>query len=212
MNTYSIHNRVNTLYYLFEGETKTKTGKSRYFFSTKPNGKGIPLDKIPPGYEIYEHPENAQIFIRKNRPQLITDLEQQYIKKMTSKLQKSRSRRYIFDVKDKNITIYESNLDINQFEGMLSSFGKEIGVFGQGIMNKTDKNRMDEVINSSDRNYTAMLRFCLSDQEKRTFTVERFCFRGSIDDWMYIDGSERLQKLADKYLNLLGTEEFFNLF
>jgi len=30
--------------------------------------------------------------------------------------------------------------------------------------------------------YTALLRFTLEDTEKRLFRVERWCFRGSIDD------------------------------
>ncbi|HDH98756.1 MAG TPA: hypothetical protein ENF70_06465, partial [Deltaproteobacteria bacterium] len=56
-------NRTGKTYYLREG--KTKSGKPRYFFSAQQQGKGEVVDRIPDGYEIYEHPENAQVFLRK---------------------------------------------------------------------------------------------------------------------------------------------------
>ena len=60
-------NRKSKTYYLHEG--KTKTGKAKYHFSMKKEGKLI--KKIPDGYEIYEHPTNAQVFLRKEQPILI---------------------------------------------------------------------------------------------------------------------------------------------
>ncbi len=66
-------NRAGRTYHLRQG--KTKTGKPRWFFSSWPDGKGEAVDKLPEGYEIHEHPESAQVFLRKKRPQLISDLE-----------------------------------------------------------------------------------------------------------------------------------------
>ena len=37
-------------------------------------------------------------------------------------------------------------------------------------------------------NYTKMMRFSLVDTGKRTFVVQRWCFRGSIDDWIQLLG------------------------
>ena len=34
--------------------------------------------------------------------------------------------------------------------------------------------------------YQAVMRFVLVDWEKRLFSVERFCFRGSVEDWISI--------------------------
>jgi len=42
--------------------------------------------------------------------------------------------------------------------------------------------------------FTPMMRFVLSDKEERTFYTERFCFRGSIDDWIYISSSNKQGK------------------
>ena len=63
-------NRKRQAYFLHAG--KTKTGKPKYFFSK--DSEGDLLDTIPDGYEIYENP-NAQVFLRKITPQVITDEE-----------------------------------------------------------------------------------------------------------------------------------------
>ena len=195
-------NRLGKIYYLREG--KTKTGKSRYFFSTQKNGKGKTLDHIPEGYEVYEHPENAQVFLRKKRPQLITDIEKQFVKKHTDVLK--RSKRYLVDCKDEYITIYESNTDIDNLKNILGDFLKQTPA--RSGVDRDDA--MTTLVNAADRNYTAMLRFHLVDKERRTFTVERFCFLGSIDDWIYLDGPDTLNNLGKKYINLLGTDELFD--
>jgi hypothetical protein len=36
--------------------------------------------------------------------------------------------------------------------------------------------------------YMAVMRFVLADPEKRLFWAERFCFRGSLDNWIDIGG------------------------
>jgi hypothetical protein len=63
-------NAKGKTYYLHQGATKT--GKPKYHFS--PKSEGNLVETIPEGFEIYENP-NAQVFIRKIPPQLITDEE-----------------------------------------------------------------------------------------------------------------------------------------
>ena len=70
-------NRKKKKYYLHRG--KTKTGKARYYFSMK--NQGDLVNKIPDGFEIYEHPANAQVFLRQKKPQIITDLEKYLVDK-----------------------------------------------------------------------------------------------------------------------------------
>jgi hypothetical protein len=195
-------NRIGKIYYLREG--KTKTGKPRYFFSTRQRGKGSVVDQIPEGYEIYEHPENAQVFLRKTRPQLITDLEKQIVKKAVNALQ--RSRRYIIDCKDEYITIYESSIDVGELNTIFSDFLKHTPL----RPGRTADDAMNALVSAADQNYTAMLRFGLFDKERRTFTAERFCFRGAIDDWINLGGPEHLKTLVDMYVELLGTDDFFD--
>ncbi len=59
--------------------------------------------------------------------------------------------------------------------------------------------------------YSPIMRFILEDNKKRLFTTERFCFMGSIDDWIYIGGTDSLNKQAKKFIRHLGKESFFEL-
>jgi len=195
-------NRVGKMYYLREG--KTKSGKPRYFFSAQQHGKGEVVNRIPDGYEIYEHPENAQVFLRKMRPQLITDLEKLLIKKAVKALQ--RSKRYLIDCKDENITIYESSADVGEVKNILSDFLKHTPL----LPGMTADDAMNVLVNATNQHYTAMLRFRLVDKERRTFTAERFCFRAAIDDWINICGPENLKTLVEMYIEMLGTDSFFD--
>lgn len=190
------------MYYLREG--KTKTGKPRYFFSAQQHGKGEVVDRIPDGYEIYEHPENAQVFLRKIRPQLITDLEKLLVNKAVKALQ--RSKRYLIDCKDEYITIYESSGDVGEVKSIFSDFLKHTSL--RPGMAADDA--MNVLVNATDQHYTAMLRFRLADKKRRTFTAERFCFRGAIDDWINIGGPENLKTLVEMYIELLGADHFFD--
>ena len=45
---------------------------------------------------------------------------------------------------------------------------------------------MRETFDRSAR-FTPVLRFILADESKRTFYVERWCYLGSIDDWVDIE-------------------------
>ena len=70
---------------------------------------------------------------------------------------------------------------------------------------------MNALVEISNQNYTAMLRFRLVDKKRRSFVAQRFCFLGSIDDWIFLSGPENLKTLVGRDIRLLGTEEFFNL-
>ena len=192
-------NRIGKQYYLREG--KTKTGKSRYFFSKHEQGKGEVVDHVPDGYEIYEHPENAQVFLRKIRPQRITDLENHLVEKAVKALR--RTKRYLIDRKNEYITIYESSADVENIKKIFSD-----SMSPHSLRPGITKDDAIEMIVGG--HYTAMLRFHLADSEQRTFTVERFCFRGTIDDWIYLAGPENLKTLIGMHVELLGTDAFFD--
>ncbi len=50
------------------------------------------------------------------------------------------------------------------------------------------------------------------DKKRRDFIAERFCFRGSVDDWIHLSGVGKLKNLAETYVKLLGTDEFYDSF
>jgi hypothetical protein len=57
-----------------------------------------------------------------------------------------------------------------------------------------------------------VLRFSLVDEHTRTFFTERWCFLGSIDDWVpLMGGTGELKALVQKYCPHLGRESFFEL-
>lgn len=156
-------NRKRQTYFLHVG--KTKTGKPKYFFSK--DSEGTLLDAVPDGYEIYEN-LNAQVFLRKTMPQIITDEEVVAVQIGLRKLAPSES--CIVGVKGPHIEVYQA----------------------QG------------------GHYHQMLRFTLVDDKARWFSVDRWCFRGSIDDWFPL-GDGYLPKLVEKYCGHLGKESFFEL-
>ena len=59
--------------------------------------------------------------------------------------------------------------------------------------------------------YSPMMRFVLEDEENREFVIERWCFMGSIDDWIFVDSSKDLAKLVRKYCKHLGKDSFYEL-
>ena len=61
-------------------------------------------------------------------------------------------------------------------------------------------------------NFSGVFRFTLQDAEKRLFSLERYCFKGSIDDWIYLAGPEELANLAKEYLKHLGQKSFYELY
>jgi hypothetical protein len=161
-------NRKEDTYYLHAGTTKT--GKPKYWFSKSTEGDLV--DTIPAGHEVYENPE-AQVFLRKHVPQLVTPAE---VAVVTKGLERYAPGQYcIVDVQGDHIVVYHSR------RGGL---------------------------------YQKMLRFTLDDKKYRTFRVQRWCFKGSIDDWIDLwmsGGSGQLPVLVQMFCPHLGRDSFYDL-
>ena len=158
-------NRKGQTFYLHE--TKTKTGKPKYFFSMKGDGKLV--ESIPEGYEVYENPD-AQVFLRKELPRLIADEEIAIVSEGLRK--NARDRRCMADVRERHIVVYYSE---------------------RGDL------------------YQKVLRFTLIDEDRRSFAAERWCFLGSIDDWIPLSDSGDLSKLVRRYGPHIGKDSFYEL-
>ncbi len=161
-------NRYRDTYYLHAG--KTKTGKPRYWFSTIAEGDLV--DAIPEGYEVYENPD-AQVFLRKIVPQLVTPAEVTVVEEGLKRF--APKQNCLVDVQGKQIVVYHSK---------------------RGNM------------------YQKMLRFTLDDKKDRTFRVQRWCFKGSIDDWIDLWVSGGIGKLPDlvrEFCPHLGRDSFYDL-
>lgn len=79
------------------------------------------------------------------------------------------------------------------------------------LKDKLDADATLEFMAKSKSTYSEVMRFILQDKKARDFTVERFCYRGGVDDWIYLDAPGSLEKFAQKYIKYLGTEELFEL-
>src|SRR2546429_4476959 len=98
-------NAKGKTYYLHQGTTKT--GKPKSHFSMQ--SEGTLAASIPAGFEIYENP-NAQVFLRRIPPKLITDEERQVVEEGMRTY--ADVKDYKIDVKGKAIVIYTADQDI----------------------------------------------------------------------------------------------------
>ena len=183
-------NRKGKTYYLHEGVTPR--GNPKYYFS--PKSEGRLAGRMPEGYEIYENP-NAQVFLRKVRPKLITDDESRLVKDEMGRHPHLHYCRC--DVKGKLITVFEPNQDVAGMLDLLSRFGT--------VTPAKTARTMEEILS-----FSPTLRFALVDQHSRTFQTERYCFRGRINDWIEIGSPGTLDTLAPRYVRHVGRESFFD--
>lgn len=185
-------NRKDKTYYLHQGTTKT--GKPKYFFALRDEGDLV--DAVPPGYEIYENP-NGQVFLRKIRPQLITDEE---VATVEAGMQKyCRLENYIVDVKKDTILVYTPDQDVDLLAETFEIF--------PGVQVERAKAALQRALS-----YSPMLQFVLVDKEKRLFETHRYCFMGSIDDWISISGAKPLSELVPTYVQHLGEDSYYDLY
>lgn len=183
-------NRKGQTFYLHQ--KATKKANLKYFFSMKRDGELVV--SIPDGFEIYENP-NAQVFLRKIQPKMITDDEIAVVEKGVREF--ARLPYYRVDVKKDIISVFVPDQNV----GRLSK------AFPFALNGRDVQGALSQVLT-----YSAMLRFVLIDDAKRIFVTQRYCFRGSIDDWIDIGGSDTLPKLVKRYVKHLGQDSFFELF
>ena len=176
---------------------KTKTGKPKYWFGRKLTG--TPLEAIPEGYEIDERPENGQVLLRKIARSPISPIEKELLAEGIRRL--AGLKNFWIDLQDKSLVVYlpdRSEREVSQLIGEL---------MGRYPSNMADiEDRM-----MARANYTKMMRFTLFDEDQRLFTVDRWCFRGSIDDWFWLAPPAPLHDLIEKYVPHLGKESFYEL-
>jgi hypothetical protein len=185
-------NAKGKTYYLHQDTTKT--GKPKYYFSMESNG--ALAESIPEGFEIYENP-NAQVFLRRIPPKVITDEERQVVEEGMRKYAGVQDCK--IDVKGNVIVVYTPNQSVGEFAQLL-----------KGLNPFISEAKVREYFARSVQ-YSPMLQFVLADEKRRTFTAQRYCFRGAIDDWIDI-GYGPLTTLVKQYVPHLGQESYFDLY
>ena len=184
-------NRKGKIFYLHRGTTKT--GKPKYFFSMI--REGTLVDFVPDGYEIYENP-NAQVFLRRIQPKIITDEEFAVVENGMKEF--SPVPYYKIDVKKNVIIVYTADQDVDSLSELLK-------------FAPTEKSIRTEELLAHSITYSPILQFMLIDETKRFFITRRYCFLGSIDDWIEIGNPDTLEKLVKKYVKHLGQDSYYEL-
>ncbi len=183
--------RTGKTYYLHVGQGKS--GKPNYFFSTEPDGPLV--NSVPEGFEIYEN-VGGQVFLRRKQPKLITDEELAMVREALKR--HAEKWQYMVEVKKTAIIIYEAPDNTAGLESIALPWISTAEIKQAAIRNAS---------------YMAVMRFVLADPEKRLFLAERFCFRGSVEDWIDIGGpAQKLSAVLKKFIKHLGNESIFELY
>ncbi len=193
-------NRKDDTYYLQAG--KTKTGKPRYWCGRKLTGEA--LDAMPEGYEFREDPASAIVSVRKVQSTEISPLE---IKILSDGIREYAGlEHFIVDVEGDSLVVYLPDRGEDMADEMLERFGG-LASFMSHRMQQTKEWLMRH------SNYTKMMRFLLVDPAKRLFVVQRWCFRGSVDDWIGLGRRTPapLPDLVRLYAQDLGKDSFYDL-
>src|SRR5215468_8151072 len=147
-------NAKGKTHYLHQGTTKT--GKPKYHFSMQ--SEGTLAESIPAGFEIYENP-NAQVFLRRIPPKIITDEERQVVEDSMRKY--AEVQDYKIDVRGNAIAVYTADQSVEEFAQLL----KGLNPFISEAQVRAHFARSVQ--------YSPMLQFLLDDAKRRTFTAQR---------------------------------------
>jgi hypothetical protein len=163
-------------------ETKTKTGKLRYTFSKK---KEDSILSLPEGYEIYE-PPNGNVVLRKKIIKTINNEEKAIIERELNIICKGAD--YIIDEKNDGLSIYVDE-----------QYNKKIGIVAFSMMTMGCTGKIY---------YEPTFRISKINNEYR---IERFCFLGSIEDWVFLKQGSSLKAICKKYFVHINKESFYEL-
>lgn len=192
-------NRRGDVFYLQAG--KTPSGKPKYYAALKVTGR--PVAALPEGYEIYEKPDTAQVFVRKVKPSRISELER---KQAEAAVREASGLEYfIVAIEGDALVVYTPSTRRSEFDRLMA----ELASFAL----RNHPAALDAARDQQLRRcpYVKMLRFALVDPDTRCYHAQRWCFRGSIDDWIALYDMGPLITLVAKYAKHLDSESFFEL-
>lgn len=159
-----------------------KNGKPRYTLTGSRTGQLA--DAMPEGFEIFELPETGHAVLRKKQPTEILESERDTLQHAVER-QVGRGLARV-EIDPKALVVYVTEIDAFRDLKPAHLLAKYI-------------------------TFSKMMRFELATATPREFTVDRWCFRGSIDNWLPLDGPAPLNTLIAKYVKHLGQESFFEL-
>jgi hypothetical protein len=162
----------------------TKIGNIRFILSRSCENT---IDELPYGFEVYE-PANSNPIIRRKFERMINENEIEIIKKVLNKICKGLD--YVINEKEDGIELYvdekyNTKLSVVELTYYMSGIRKNEKVF-----------------------YEPSFKISRYGNE---YHIDRFCFIGSINDWMYIDKDQNLENLCKKYFIHIKNESYYEL-
>jgi hypothetical protein len=143
-------------------------------------------------------PDNAKVVLRRIKPCAIAPLERQLVGSAIRS--QAGLEHFVVDSEADSLVVYLPDAADGEVDRL-------VGFLAGGRQWRRDAGA--EIVRRS--RYSRMMRFVLEDEEQRLFHVERWCFLGTIDKWIFLDGPKALAELVDKYVKHLGKESFFEL-
>lgn len=188
-------NRRGQTYHLLQG--KTKTGKPKYYVSQKPGPNTV--DAIPDGFELFENPVDAIVHVRKIRP---TSILPEELDETIRIIRKVTGKKIFYVLREGNaLVVFWPDRDPEDVSRLFSR------MFGASLhANSSDDTDIDPGIMMFTQT-SAVVKFILTNEKKRTFAAERMCFRGD-GFWLPCSRSMPLPVLVESLCGHLGQESF----
>ncbi len=138
------------------------------------------------------------MFLRHIPPKIITDEERAVVEEGMQRY--SDVEYFKIDVKGNAIFVYTAVQDMDALTAIFQDYPTS----------ENEKAYIRKTLLQGIQ-YTADLQFVLVDETKRRFATQRYCYLGSIDDWIPIGRSGKLPRLVKRYVKHLGKEPFVTL-
>jgi hypothetical protein len=132
---------------------------------------------------------------RKEKPALIQPAELALVEQELRKRQTAK-HTYATEVSGEIIVIHEGDTHIDTLREINIRFS------ARGLEDYAARNA----------HYTPVMRFVPRAEVPRLFEPERYCFRGSVDDWISIGTPNQLKKLTSRFLKHLGADSTYELY
>ena len=208
MRPFSYTNARGDTYYLHA--VRLGGGRPGYVMRKRRDG-AMPV--LPEGYEVREN-VYGQVSVRRRRPRLFTEAEEQLL---ADQLKRLRPFAYRLDIEGRTATIYASAMDRKCFaesldaefeHGFADALTKTLaGKYSAELVALFRARRKEK--GARRPRFYPLLRFVIQDEARRLFAVERVCFTGD-SAWLRLDILP-LAAAMMKYLPHLGRDSFFDL-
>lgn len=188
-------NRRGHPYHLLQG--KTRKGKPKFYFSKK-SGENA-AEEIPAGYEIYEKPDTAVVYLRKPIKSRITAAEIEFARQLLA--EHAGLPHTLVDVDEDSLIVYGAE-------------DSELRTLASVLRSGSQLSAREEAWLRRQLHFQPLLRFALADEKERLFSAQRWCYLGLTEHWISAGfvSALPLDTLITSLSPRLGQESFYDLF